>query len=166
MLVSKSSSLLQQLPVQLKLLAVFLVLLYKWYSFRISSVPPSPRKLPVMGNLHQISIYPHRSLEALAQIHGPLMLLHFGSKPVLIVSSAEAASQILKTHDLSFSDRPKTAFFKKLLYNFKDVAMAPLLNCKPHKFINTLFHVSAFITTHRHVKGLNHKLQSRQYKNR
>ena len=41
-----------------------------------------------------------------------------------------------------------------------------LLNCKPHKFINTQFHVSAFITTHRHVKGLNHKLQSRQYKNR
>ncbi|KAL6141241.1 hypothetical protein ACLB2K_059531 [Fragaria x ananassa] len=125
MLVSKSSSWLQQLPVQLILLAVFLVLLYKWYSFRSSSVPPSPRKLPVMGNLHQISIYPHRSLEALAQIHGPLMLLHFGSKPVLIVSSAEAASQILKIHDLSFSDRPKTAFFKKLLYNFKDVAMAP-----------------------------------------
>ncbi|XP_062017024.1 cytochrome P450 736A117-like [Rosa rugosa] len=125
MLVARSSSLLQHFCMQLILLAIFFVLLYKWYSSKSSSVPPSPQKLPVMGNLHQLGLHPHRSLQALAQIHGPLMLLHFGSMPVLIVSSAEAACEIMKTHDLSFSDRPKMAFFKKLLYNCKDVATAP-----------------------------------------
>ncbi|KAM5585820.1 cytochrome P450 736A117-like [Rosa sericea] len=125
MLVATFSSLLQYSPVQLIILAIFLVLLYKWYSSKSSSLPPSPRKFPVIGNLHQLGLHPHRSLQALAQIHGPLMLLHFGSMPVLIVSSAEAACEIMKTHDLSFSDRPKIAFFKKLLYNFKDVATAP-----------------------------------------
>ncbi|CAL9030840.1 unnamed protein product [Prunus brigantina] len=53
------------------------------------------------------------------------MLLHFGSVPALVVSSAEAAREILKTHDLTFSDRPKSTIFEKLLYNYKDVSTAP-----------------------------------------
>ncbi|XP_018497773.2 cytochrome P450 736A117-like [Pyrus x bretschneideri] len=53
------------------------------------------------------------------------MMLHFGSMPVLVVSSAEAASEVMKTHDITFSNRPRITFFKKLLYDFKDVASAP-----------------------------------------
>ena len=34
--------------------------------------------------------------QQLAQHHGPLMLLHFGSRPVLVVSSADAARQFLQ----------------------------------------------------------------------
>ncbi|KAM2274844.1 cytochrome P450 736A117-like [Malus sylvestris] len=108
------------------LVAIFLILIYKWsFTSTPNSSPPSPRKLPVIGNLHQLGLYPHRSLGALAQRHGPLMMLHFGSMPVLVVSSAEAASEVMKTHDITFSDRPKITFFKKLLYDFKDVASAP-----------------------------------------
>ena len=53
------------------------------------------------------------------------MLLHFGRKPVLVVSSAEAASEIMKTHDLIFASRPKLKMFEILLYGRKDVASAP-----------------------------------------
>nr|POE97313.1 cytochrome p450 71a24 [Quercus suber] len=53
------------------------------------------------------------------------MLLHFGSVPVLVVSSADAAEEIMKTQDLKFANRPKTSMFGKLMYNYKDVAMAP-----------------------------------------
>ncbi|BBG96528.1 cytochrome P450, family 71, subfamily A, polypeptide 26 [Prunus dulcis] len=125
---NESSSFLQ--PLAFTLLAIFLVLLYTWYSStktttQKSTQPPSPPKLPIIGNLHQIGSYTHRSLQALSQRHGPLMLLHFGSVPVLVVSSAEAAREILKTHDLAFSDRPKSTIFEKLLYNYKDVATAP-----------------------------------------
>ncbi|CAL2261266.1 unnamed protein product [Prunus armeniaca] len=125
---NESSSFLQ--PLAFTLLAIFLVLLYTWYSStktttQKSTQPPSPPKLPIIGNLHQIGSYPHRSLQALSQRHGPLMLLHFGSVPVLVVSSAEAAREILKTHDLVFSDRPKSTIFEKLLYNYKDVSSAP-----------------------------------------
>ncbi|KAL0015743.1 hypothetical protein SO802_002812 [Lithocarpus litseifolius] len=89
--------------------------------------PPSPPKLPIIGNLHQIGLQPHRSLRAIAQHHGPLMLLHFCSEPTL-VSSANAAQEIVKTHDLIFVNRPKSSMFEKLSYNYKDVSLAPCGN--------------------------------------
>ncbi|KAL2898190.1 Cytochrome P450 71A26 [Bienertia sinuspersici] len=53
------------------------------------------------------------------------MLLYFGRNPVLVVSYAEGASYITKTHDIIFADRPALGTFKRLLYDCKDVAMAP-----------------------------------------
>ncbi|KAM3751835.1 hypothetical protein ACB098_04G141100 [Castanea mollissima] len=87
--------------------------------------PPSPSKLPIIGNLHQLGLQPHRSLQTLARRHGLLMLLHFRSVPVLVVSSADAAEEIMKTQDLKFVNWPKPSMFGKLMYNYKDVAMAP-----------------------------------------
>ncbi|KAL6123883.1 hypothetical protein ACLB2K_076400 [Fragaria x ananassa] len=53
------------------------------------------------------------------------MLLRFGSVPVLVVSSAETAGEVLKTNGLVFSSRPKLIVFKKLLYDHRDVSAAP-----------------------------------------
>ncbi|XP_057951896.1 cytochrome P450 736A117-like [Malania oleifera] len=87
--------------------------------------PPSPPKLPVIGNLHQLGLDPHLSLRSLAECHGPLMLLRFGGMPVLVVSSAAAAREIMRTHDAVFSNRPETAIGRRLLYGRKDVVLAP-----------------------------------------
>lgn len=86
--------------------------------------PPSPRRLPIIGNLHQLGLLPHRSFQSLSRKHGPLMLLHYGSAPVLIASSAEAARQIMRVHDLAFADRPQYKVFKKLSYGNKDVVLS------------------------------------------
>ncbi|KAM1356614.1 hypothetical protein ACFX13_031441 [Malus domestica] len=53
------------------------------------------------------------------------MLIHFGSTPVPVVSSAEAACEIMKTHNTTFANKPQIIFFKKFCYNFKDVSFAP-----------------------------------------
>ncbi|CAA3015291.1 cytochrome P450 71A26-like [Olea europaea subsp. europaea] len=86
--------------------------------------PPSPPKLPIIGNLHQIGLNPHRTLQSLAQKHGPLMLLHLGNVPLLVVSSAYAAREIMKTHDPIFSNRPKASVASGI-YECKDIAFSP-----------------------------------------
>ena len=72
------------------------------------NLPPSPPRLPLIGNLHQLGTHPHRSFRALSQRYGPLMLLQLGQVPALVVSSADMMKEIIKNHDIAFSSRPKT----------------------------------------------------------
>ncbi|XP_058070553.1 cytochrome P450 71A1-like [Magnolia sinica] len=95
-----------------------------------SNQPPSPSKLPIIGNLHQLGgpgSLLHYSLRSLSEKHGPLMLLHMGNSPTLVVSSAEMAEEILKTHDLVFASRPLPCPYaaRQLLYGGTDLAFAP-----------------------------------------
>ncbi|KFK28658.1 hypothetical protein AALP_AA7G028400 [Arabis alpina] len=88
-------------------LAFFLNALFK----RINNTKPklpSPWRLPVIGNLHQLSLNPHRALHALSLRYGPLMVLHFGSAPVLVVTSRDVTHEIMKTYDLKFANRQKS----------------------------------------------------------
>ncbi|KAK6148416.1 hypothetical protein DH2020_019328 [Rehmannia glutinosa] len=84
-------------------------------------LPPSPPTLPVIGNLHQLGHLPHRSLWELSTKYGPIMLLKFGSKPTLVISSAAIAKEILKTHDLAFANKPVMSAPKKIFYDLKDL---------------------------------------------
>nr|AJD25150.1 cytochrome P450 CYP71A59 [Salvia miltiorrhiza] len=106
------------------LLAIFI---HKWRRRPATSKtpPPSPRRLPVIGNLHQVGEFPHRSLHVLSKRYGHLMLLHFGSVPVLIASSAAAAAEIMKNQDSVFASRPKLSIADRLTYGSMDVGFAP-----------------------------------------
>ncbi|GAB4860631.1 hypothetical protein Ancab_035793 [Ancistrocladus abbreviatus] len=85
---------------------------------------PSPPTLPFIGNLHQLGKLPHQSLRFLSQQYGDLMLVYLGGSPAIIVSSANAARQIMKIQDSIFSSRPPSRF-RTLLYDGKDMAAAP-----------------------------------------
>ncbi|KAL6601650.1 hypothetical protein ACP70R_044870 [Stipagrostis hirtigluma subsp. patula] len=88
-------------------------------------LPPSPRGLPLVGNLHQLGRLPHRSLRALAAAHGPVMLLRLGRVPAVVVSSAEAAREVMQAQDHVFASRPSLAIPRRLLYGCTDIAFAP-----------------------------------------
>ncbi|XP_074310523.1 cytochrome P450 71A3-like [Silene latifolia] len=76
----------------------------------------------IIGNLHQLGKLPHRFLRSLSERYGDLMLLHLGTKPILVVSSANGAEEIMKTHDINFANRPYSKIAALVIYDGKDIA--------------------------------------------
>lgn len=121
------------LSLLLSLASCVLIIVFKLLARRTKSksksktpnlnLPPSPPKLPIIGNLHQLGTLPHRSFRDLSRKYGDMMLLQLGQRetPALVVSSGEVAMEILKTHDLAFSNRPQNTPAKILLYGCTDV---------------------------------------------
>ncbi|PHT50373.1 hypothetical protein CQW23_10120 [Capsicum baccatum] len=104
---------------------IALAFLTKKFNHPKRKLPPGPRPWPIIGNLNLLGSLPHESLHHLSQKYGDLMLLKFGSKPVLIASSPEMAKEILKTHDAIFASRPALAAGKYTSFNYSDITWAP-----------------------------------------
>ncbi|WJX77340.1 hypothetical protein P8452_60660 [Trifolium repens] len=94
---------------------------------RTSSIPPpGPKPLPIIGNLHQIDpSSPHQSLWKLSKDYGPIMSLHLGYTPTIVVSSSKMAKEVMRTHDLKFASRPSSLGLRKLSYNCLSLAFGP-----------------------------------------
>lgn len=97
-----------------------------WRKQNKSLLPPSPTSLPIIGHLHLLSPTPHQDFHKLSIRYGPIIHLFLGSVPCVVASTAEAAKEFLKTHEISFSNRPaKTVAVETLTYGFQDFLFAP-----------------------------------------
>jgi len=67
----------------------------------------------------------HRKLQALAQQHGDIFLLRLGTVPVLVISSASMAEEVLKNQDHVFCVRPQQRTARGILYDCRDVGFSP-----------------------------------------
>ncbi|XP_015693653.2 dolabradiene monooxygenase-like [Oryza brachyantha] len=89
-------------------------------------LPPGPWQLPVIGSLHHLAgKLPHRAMRDLARRHGPVMLLRVGEVPTLVVSSRDAAREVMRTHDTAFATRPLSATLRVLTSGGRDIIFAP-----------------------------------------
>ncbi|KAF8088275.1 hypothetical protein N665_0546s0008 [Sinapis alba] len=78
---------------------------FRWSSPRSSMLPSGPPRLPIIGNIHQVGKLPHRSFAELSRTYGPIMHLKFGRLDTVIITSPEAAREVLRTHDQVLSGR-------------------------------------------------------------
>lgn len=107
-------------------LFIFLLQLTKHFVFSIISnksnnLPPSPPSLPIIGHLHYLKKPLHQSLARLAAQHGPIILLRFGVRPVLVISSSALAEECFTTNDITFANRPNLPSQKLITYNFTTI---------------------------------------------
>lgn len=91
-------------------------------------LPPGPPKLPIIGNLHQLTSNKtpiHHRLQELAKVYGPIMHLRLGEVSTVVISSPELAKAVMRTHDANFASRPELMVGKYLYSDSSDIALAP-----------------------------------------
>lgn len=108
-------------------IALAIILIFYILTRAKTTLPPGPRPLPLIGNLHQLGMAadPHIYLHQLSKKYGPIIHMKLGSIPVLVIYSAKLAKQVLKTQDLAFCSRPKLLGQQKLSYNSSDLVFTP-----------------------------------------
>ncbi|XP_020597992.1 premnaspirodiene oxygenase-like [Phalaenopsis equestris] len=111
-------------------LILFLILKFKNSKRRLEGgwrEAPGPWNLPIIGSLHLVvgRHPPHQSFRNLSAVYGPIMSLKLGDIKVVIISSAEAAREIMKTHDIDFASRPVNESVEAIFYGSNNMVFGP-----------------------------------------
>ncbi|KAD4179705.1 hypothetical protein E3N88_28296 [Mikania micrantha] len=110
----------------LVIITISCILLWKKKSSSGFNLPPGPPSLPIIGNLHQINGKPlHHTIINMSQKYGPIILLHFGSQPFVVISSSKLATQALQTHDSALGNRPYSRNTKRVTFDYNDIVFSP-----------------------------------------
>nr|CAB3468519.1 unnamed protein product [Digitaria exilis] len=91
-------------------------------------LPPGPWRLPVIGHLHHLAKTPliHRALADLARrCNAPVMYLRLGELDAVVVSSAAAAGEVMRTHDVAMATRPMSATVRATAAGGLGIAFSP-----------------------------------------
>ncbi|GJW58773.1 isoflavone 2'-hydroxylase-like protein [Tanacetum coccineum] len=107
---------------------LLIILLIKLFTNkkRWSNLPPSPPSFPIIGHLPLLKQPLHETLHHLSHKFGPVMLLRFGVKKALVVSSPSLVEECFtKTNDIIFANRPYVPSDKHMNHNFTSMGAAP-----------------------------------------
>ncbi|KAI3684653.1 hypothetical protein L6452_33878 [Arctium lappa] len=92
----------------------------------IRNLPPTPLSaITIIGYLFFFKPPIHRTLSQIATRHGTVLLLRFGCRRVLLISSSSAAEDLFTKNDAVFAHRPKLIAGKQFGHNYTNLAWAP-----------------------------------------
>ncbi|KAK1441466.1 hypothetical protein QVD17_07375 [Tagetes erecta] len=98
---------------------IAIVFVTKFTIFNNKNLPPSPFPcLPIIGHLYLVKSPLYRALGKLSNRHGPMLMLRFGTRRALLVSSPAAVEECLTTNDVTFANRPHLLAGKHLGYDY------------------------------------------------
>ncbi|KAL6216651.1 hypothetical protein ACLB2K_009872 [Fragaria x ananassa] len=98
-------------------LIIFITVIHKLFisnKQKYHNLPPSPPSLPIIGHLHLLKQPVHRTLQSLSETYGKVLLLRWGSRKVLLLTSPSAAEECFTKNDIIFTNRPRMLAGKDL----------------------------------------------------
>jgi cytochrome P450 len=122
------SPLLSLVPLQTFLLCSF-VLFVVWFYYRCIALPwpnapPTPFRLPLLGNLMQFTIQPQLTLPGLVERYGAIFTIYAGKdNPMVLINSSSLVDQVFR--GARAADRPATGrslYFDIITKNGNDLA--------------------------------------------
>ncbi|PLB46529.1 cytochrome P450 [Aspergillus steynii IBT 23096] len=86
-----------------------LVILRLLYEFRRDrKLPPGPRRLPFIGNIHQVpQVLPWRTFDDWSKKYGPIWSAQFGRQTMIMIADPAIARELLDKRGSVYSDRPR-----------------------------------------------------------
>ncbi|KAL7991364.1 hypothetical protein Chor_015620, partial [Crotalus horridus] len=90
------------------LLTVFLLKTNSSWNSNSQNLPPRPRILPFLGNLHIMDIKrPHRTMLELSKVYGPVFRIQLGFQKMVVLAGYKTVKEALVNHADAFAERPK-----------------------------------------------------------
>ncbi|KAG5592995.1 hypothetical protein H5410_043509 [Solanum commersonii] len=88
-------------------------------------LPPGPKALPLLGNLHSLDPELHTYFASLSQTYGSICRLWLGKKLGIIITSPALAREVLKDQDTIFANRDVPAAGREATYGGTDIVWTP-----------------------------------------
>ncbi|XP_039626044.1 cytochrome P450 2B4-like [Polypterus senegalus] len=96
-----------------------LLLLFQEHSSRYTKMPPGPTPLPLIGNMLQLNSKAlHESFMELKEKFGPVMTVHLGPIPLVVLVGFEAVHEALVQQADTFAGRAVPSLIKELSLDF------------------------------------------------
>ncbi|XP_069584358.1 cytochrome P450 2K1-like isoform X2 [Ranitomeya imitator] len=93
---------------------LFVLFFFEWKK-NAYNLPPGPRPLPIIGNLHILDMdRPYLTMHELSKKYGPVYTLQLGVEKVVVICGYEAVKDALVNHADDFSGRPKVALLDEM----------------------------------------------------
>ncbi|KAI0364043.1 cytochrome P450 [Pilatotrama ljubarskyi] len=79
-------------------------------------LPPGPRRLPFIGNLHQLPpAHAYKTFAKWSEVHGDVVYVQLLRKPTVILNTIEAARDLLDKRSTKYSDRPSMILHSEMI---------------------------------------------------
>ncbi|XP_077782675.1 cytochrome P450 2K1-like [Podarcis muralis] len=101
------------------LMVYFVLKLGTFWNKSSQKLPPGPRPLPLIGNLHIMDLKrPHRTMLKLSKQYGPVFSIQMGPQKAVVLTGYETVKEALVNQADAFADRPIVPLFQELAQGF------------------------------------------------
>ncbi|KAL8173129.1 UNVERIFIED_CONTAM: hypothetical protein K2H54_040419, partial [Gekko kuhli] len=109
-------------PISVFLFALMLAFLWKRRDFWKNSsknLPPGPRPLPLIGNLHLMDVKrPYRTMMKLSKQYGPVFSIQLGVQKMVVLTGYKTVKEALVNQADAFAGRPMVPVFEDFLQGY------------------------------------------------